>query len=222
MGIVDWFSKKKVDEKHINPTILMDEIQRAIANNNKNALIIAIKEFARLVSPPIQKDGKVPRMGQGIPWGRGTRYTKIENVELTPKMWEHDLFYNVGNECSRNDNYELAIEMYKEALERCKEPSTYNNMASSLKRLGKYQEALQNYLSALKIDPDYFVAYLRIAILIETYKLAHNRTSLDYIKEYFSRGGNMEQIQDISDGLPYDEHQTLRMFVSAMKHFSQE
>ena len=116
------------------------------------------------------------------------------------------LLYNAGNECVRQDRYPFAIEVYKQAIARGNtEPSVYNNIASSHKRLGQYEEAMTVYENCIAKNPSYTPAYARAAILIKTYRLKSQLTPVQYLRRYFAKGGNDEQLLAFSQGLPSNE-----------------
>lgn len=100
--------------------------------------------------------------------------------------------YNVGNMAGRDHGKDrLAILLYREALKYQPQNShVYNNLATSYKRMGEYEQAEKYYLQAIAFDPDYLDGYLRLALL-----KAHQGEKDDaqkYYDQYLKSGGDLK------------------------------
>jgi tetratricopeptide (TPR) repeat protein len=175
----------------------VDDILKAIAANDPEALKQAVMNYAETTEPP---EGGFWH-GPGIPVDTlGTQRHKIWN---TPPNWLGMLFYNVGNDCRREHKWELAAVMFSEAIKAgFNDPSAHNNLAAMLKRLGRYDEARDIYLQIIANYPEYVPAYARLAIMLEAYKVTSNVAPEEYLREYFRRGGDMSQLQAFVRGTP--------------------
>ena len=167
------------------------EYRKAIEDCNLNNLIIAINKYVAVKRPIM-----------GIPTIPGV-VTKQVASNRSPLS---SILYNAGNDCVRQDNYPFAIEVYKEALKQGNtDPSVYNNLASSYKRMGDHEQAMKTYQSLISQNPSYAPAYARVAILIQGYKLKSKKTPVQYFTDYFAKGGTDEQLTAFSIGLPQEE-----------------
>jgi len=177
----------------------MDKIQQAINNNNAEALKKAIYNYSKQNPDP---QGEFFFLGLGAN-GIGSKPT-----------WLSYLFYNIGNECSRADKYSLAITMYEEALkEGFKNPSVYNNMAASYKRMENYKKALECFHYIIDNFPDYTSVYGRIAIFLKAYNVKNSKPPKEYLMEFFRLGGNIDMLQDFVTGNHSNEMVALRVLL---------
>lgn len=91
-------------------------------------------------------------------------------IELAPNEPDPFLGRGVANECLQR--YEAALEDYEKANQKNKlmtgveDPVTYNNKANALAGLGKYEEALQNYRQAAKMQKDYVFPLASAALML--------------------------------------------------------
>ena len=76
-------------------------------------------------------------------------------------------YYNQGNNFLMKNNNQKALDAYNKVLEMYPKNSTiylYVNKGSALDNLGKYQEAIDNYNIAIKLDPYCILAYFKKGI----------------------------------------------------------
>ena len=72
--------------------------------------------------------------------------------------------YNEGNLNARMGNVDVALSLYGQAIALDdSNPMYYNNSASSLKRLGRYQDAIRQYEVIVQKFPEYGKVFLSIA-----------------------------------------------------------
>jgi tetratricopeptide (TPR) repeat protein len=74
-----------------------------------------------------------------------------------------DKLYNQGNIYSRLHQYEKALEFHNKAIAIYKDPKYYNNRAATYKRLGLFQEAINDYDLLITEFPKYAKGYLSLA-----------------------------------------------------------
>jgi tetratricopeptide (TPR) repeat protein len=80
-----------------------------------------------------------------------------------PKL-EAEICYNHGNVLASQGNWKEALDSYDLAIKLdLSNPTYYNNRAGTLKRLGRVQEAIQQYGRIIANFPSYGKAYLSIA-----------------------------------------------------------
>ena len=82
-------------------------------------------------------------------------------------------------------NYELAIKVYKKALEYKKEDQIYNNMATSYKRLKRFDEALVNYEKAIELDINNPIRYIRPSLLYAY--IWNKQKALEFTQKFFDK-----------------------------------
>jgi len=121
-------------------------------------------------------------------------FSSIKFLPNETKSYIHFSFYNLGNEMQRRGNDELAIKLYDRALYYNQNPSALSNMATSYKKIGDIQNALETYKIIFKSFPDYLNGYLRYIKV----GLAHKKLTFNECKEaldkYFMHGGTKENI----------------------------
>jgi tetratricopeptide (TPR) repeat protein len=72
-------------------------------------------------------------------------------------------FYNEGNVNARLGMFEVALSMYDQAISLDRSnPMYFNNRAATLKRLGRLQDAIDQYEQITREFPDYGKAFLSI------------------------------------------------------------
>jgi tetratricopeptide (TPR) repeat protein len=77
---------------------------------------------------------------------------------------EAELLYNKANITARMGAFEDALSLYDQAITLDSiNPMYYNNRAATLKRLGRFQEAIEQYEGILQKFPDYGKAFLSIS-----------------------------------------------------------
>ena len=87
------------------------------------------------------------------------------SVSDNPKAIE---FYEQGNTAMRNENFEVAIKLYKKALKEDKKFAfAWDNLGIAYRRTGDYDKAIDCYKKSLKLDPNGRVALGNIAIAYE-------------------------------------------------------
>ena len=75
-----------------------------------------------------------------------------------------ELFYNEGNVSAKMSMFENALSLYDQAITLDDaNPMYYNNRAATLKRLGRFQEAIEQYEEIVHKFPDYGKAFLSIS-----------------------------------------------------------
>ncbi len=77
---------------------------------------------------------------------------------------EAEQLYSTGNIFASSGNFQQALNSYDQAIALDKSnPMYFNNRASTLKRLGRMQDALAQYHELVKLHPSYGKAYLSMA-----------------------------------------------------------
>ena len=90
----------------------------------------------------------------------------IENSLPGDKSILASSFYNLANDFSRKFEFDMAISLYRKALEYTKDdPSIYSNLASCYKSIGYNDTAISLYQKCLEIDSSYTMAFLRLALI---------------------------------------------------------
>ncbi len=114
-----------------------------------------------------------------------------------PKEGQDDLdfrlsegLYNLGNDCARRSDFELAVGLYRRALEYAQDESYFNNLAAALKSLGRHTEALDCYAAAMQLAPDHRLCYLRAAATIATFLPENHDRIPELLAEYVRQGGS--------------------------------
>ncbi|MBN3940300.1 MAG: tetratricopeptide repeat protein [Nostoc sp.] len=75
-----------------------------------------------------------------------------------------ELFFNEGNVSAKMGMFENALSLYDQAITLDDaNPMYYNNRAATLKRLGRFQEAIKQYEEIVHKFPDYGKAFLCIS-----------------------------------------------------------
>lgn len=73
-------------------------------------------------------------------------------------------YFTEGNRSRSQKEYDVAIEMYKKAIElKPNYANAYINWAMALRRLGKYDEAIEKCKKATGLNPDYARAWYNMA-----------------------------------------------------------
>ena len=97
-----------------------------------------------------------------------------------------ELVKNEGNEFFRNNDFEKALEKYKEALDLTKESEDlsklHSNISATFCKLDNYELALEHAIISTKLDLDWYKGWYRLSIVlfnlnkIEPAKKAIDRT----------------------------------------------
>ena len=104
----------------------------------------------------------------------------IENSLPGDKSILASSFYNLANDFSRKFEFDMAIRLYRKALEYTKDdPSIYSNLASCYKSIGYNDTAISLYQKCLEIDSSYTMGFLRLALIY-----AHKRDDDQAIREF--------------------------------------
>jgi len=117
-------------------------------------------------------------------------------IEIYPNNAQ--LHYNRGQLFEKNENFELALKAFDDAIKiQFDYPEAYNNRALVLKKLNLNEEALRSIKNAIKINPYYAEAYFNQGILLyeigsltdalESYNKAI-QIAPDYAEAYSNRG----------------------------------
>lgn len=71
---------------------------------------------------------------------------------------------NLGNDQYKAQNYQSALKLYSDAISLCPDSATYYaNRAACYMMLSNYTNALNDARTAVRIDPEFEKAYVRIA-----------------------------------------------------------
>lgn len=93
---------------------------------------------------------------------------KLYNSAKTLKPNSHELNFNLANIYKAQKKWEKAEVLYKEAYDSELKAKVYNNLGFVQHKQGKFEEAAQNYSTALVLDNDYHDAKLNLgASLLE-------------------------------------------------------
>lgn len=85
-----------------------------------------------------------------------------------PEFSSHLFCKGIGNALSALNEYERAIENYKEAIVfNCYDDVAWNNKGYMLAQLKRYEEAIESYQKALDINPTNHLAYLNLGWIFE-------------------------------------------------------
>ena len=77
-----------------------------------------------------------------------------------------DTFNNIGWEHHQIQEYNESLNLYKQALNICKDfPMVWNNKGLAHFRLGQFDDALHSYKEAIRINPKFIPPYSNIGIL---------------------------------------------------------
>lgn len=95
----------------------------------------------------------------------------LEARELLQKAQNHDssipeLSNRLGFVLSQMGNHQEALKLYNHSLTLKEEDVTHLAIASELRALGRLDEAEEHYKRAIKLDPEYEVAYFNYANLL--------------------------------------------------------
>jgi len=85
-----------------------------------------------------------------------------------------------GNEFLKKHQYNQAKKFYYKALENYQHPIVYIAIGDLYLKMGNYQNAENNYLSALKLSDSYQQTYLK---LLDLYKIIKNKKKYDQVKQ---------------------------------------
>jgi tetratricopeptide (TPR) repeat protein len=93
-----------------------------------------------------------------IEGGRGNRAAAISRWKSYAREYpdERDAWFQLGYQNMKLGHYEEAVKYYKKviALDRFN-AATYNNLAGCYSQLGRYDEAIPNYLKAFELRPEW-------------------------------------------------------------------
>jgi len=189
MGLFDFF-KRQTQKKNSGYDRSAD-YESAYQTNDLTSIELLIFDSIRLSFPEELLTSNHDKNSHII-----NEYFRSKNIlSNEAKSYIHFSLYNIGNEMQRRNNDELAIKLYNRALFYTQNPSALSNMATSLKKIGDIQKALETYKIIFKSFPDYLNGYLRFVKV----GLAHGKLSNNDCKEaldkYFQYGGTKENIE---------------------------
>lgn len=125
-------------------------------------------------------------------------YTFAQNADMPADAAKA---YNEGNKLYKTGNYDGAVQQYKEALKIAKDHRIYYQLGVTLKKQGKLAESETAFNDAIKINPNFDLAYNglggtyfqdgKYAEAVESFKkfeeLTKQKSLKDQAKEYISR-----------------------------------
>lgn len=188
MGLFDFFKKKNVNDNTISDR--SNDYENAYSRNDVTTIELLILESIGIKFPTKTLTPNHEFNGIII-----NDYLKSMNLSGEVKQYLHSSYYNIANEMQRRHNDKLAIELFMRALMCIEQASALNNMATSYKKIGNVQKAIDTYKWIFKSFPNYTNGYLRFIKV----GLAYDKISFDDAKDamnkYFSYGGTKENIQ---------------------------
>ena len=88
-------------------------------------------------------------------WG-STEETKSDEKKTSEKSPAAVSLYDQGVEASKNNDFEKALTLFEQALQRDRNnPDILNMLAHTQRKLGKIDESLENYKKALALRPKF-------------------------------------------------------------------
>jgi tetratricopeptide (TPR) repeat protein len=129
-------------------------------------------------------------------------------LEVDPE--NRDALHLLGLIAHQTGNYELAVQLIGRAILRGPDPHFLNNRAAALQLLGRYDEALADYDTAIALKPDYVEALGNRGIVLQ--KLARFQEALasydqalainpGYVDALSNRGDTLQQLGRYDEAL---------------------
>src|SRR5262249_26995790 len=110
-----------------------------------------------------------------------TTASTTTTVSTTTASLETAQLCNEATQRSSKGMVKEAIELFTEALELNQDKTYYNQRGLAHRRCSQFEEAIQDYNKALKIDPNFVVTYCNRAVTFNTLGL-HQRAADDFAK----------------------------------------
>ena len=92
---------------------------------------------------------------------RGNRTGAVKHLRIYLSIYpdDRDAWYNIGNDLRYMKQYEEALKSYNKALEMdAFMPGTYINIATCYSLTGRHQQAVDNYLKAFELRPEWITS----------------------------------------------------------------
>lgn len=113
---------------------------------------------------------------------------------------KYDLAFNKGDAEFKKGNFDAAIDNFKYSLnspDRGIQKKAFFNMGNASVKMGKYKDAMESYVNALKIDPNYAAAKKNIEYLLNNKK---NKSDKKNDQNKDGKGKNKKNDSSKKDG----------------------
>lgn len=187
---MDLIKKAKIQEESGDIDAAINTLKSELNNNPKNILIqIEIGNLYASIKNYEEASGFFRRSIRVFPDNKevmdalcfclceiGNKYQSDRQYSLAEAAFEEllnyqpnnpDYLFNLGNALYSQNKFEKASTIYNKSLSFQKDENTLNNLANSYRKLGKYDDAINNYLEAISINTS----------------LIHSRIELTHLKQ---------------------------------------